>query len=158
MLAVLAGETSTRSLRKLGEYLHAQFKEPWSTLRFWLADGEIQFDDPATGRRFSGRRPGQTVAKPVYRDVRKVEASMRAKVANLRKRNSAQMGKLTSARGVAGGNKVLAGTRVPTEAIWRFHKAGYDVPRIREQYPDLSDADVKAAIEYESKRSGHRAA
>jgi uncharacterized protein (DUF433 family) len=51
---------------------------------------------------------------------------------------------------------VVAGTRIPTEAIWNFHAAGYDAEAIIREYPRLTPDDVRAAIDFESRR--HKAA
>jgi uncharacterized protein (DUF433 family) len=52
---------------------------------------------------------------------------------------------------------VVAGTRVPTEAIWNFHEAGYDTDAIIREYPQITAADVRAAIMYEESRRPRRA-
>ena len=47
---------------------------------------------------------------------------------------------------------VVAGTRIPTDAIWNFHRAGYDATAIIKEYPRLKAEDVRAAIEFEDKQ------
>jgi uncharacterized protein (DUF433 family) len=46
----------------------------------------------------------------------------------------------------------VAGTRIPTEAIWNFHQAGYSAKTIIREYPRLKAKDVVAAIKFEAKR------
>jgi uncharacterized protein (DUF433 family) len=46
---------------------------------------------------------------------------------------------------------VLAGTRVPTAAVWNLHRAGYAVGAILREYPRLKPADVEVAIAFEGK-------
>jgi uncharacterized protein (DUF433 family) len=52
----------------------------------------------------------------------------------------------------------LAGTRIPTSAIWHFHEDGADVAAIQRAYPALTGADIMAAIEHEARLRGHAAA
>lgn len=58
-------------------------------------------------------------------------------------------GAVEQRRGVLGSTTVLAGTRVPTKAIARLHEAGWDEARILENYPDLTSADIRAALRVE---------
>lgn len=55
-------------------------------------------------------------------------------------------------RGVLGSTPVVAGTRIPTAAIWRLREAGYTTDRIFEDYPGLQPGDVEAAIAAEGQR------
>jgi uncharacterized protein (DUF433 family) len=48
---------------------------------------------------------------------------------------------------------VLAGTRIPTQAIWNFYRAGYKMLAILKEYPRLTAKDVQAAIEFEANRA-----
>ncbi len=63
-----------------------------------------------------------------------------------------RVGQIERRRGVLGSTPVLAGTRVPTRAIWALHQAGYDTGRILKNYPGLGRRDVEAAIQEETKR------
>ena len=67
-----------------------------------------------------------------------------------------RVGRIEQRRGVLGSAPVLAGTRVPTRAIWSLHQAGYDDDRILENYPGLQRADVVAAIREERRRQRAR--
>jgi uncharacterized protein (DUF433 family) len=46
---------------------------------------------------------------------------------------------------------VVAGTRIPTAAVRRFHEAGYSPSQIMREYPSLTPEDVKAALVYEER-------
>jgi uncharacterized protein (DUF433 family) len=76
-------------------------------------------------------------------------ASQLASAAERDRRARRQPGKIERRRGVLGSAPVLAGTRIPTRAIWSYHQAGFGVERILEDYPGLTEADVHAAIELE---------
>lgn len=73
------------------------------------------------------------------------------------RRRSRRVGKTEKRRGVLGSAEVVAGTRVPTSAIWSLHEAGYSLQRILDSYPGLEPADVKAAIRAEEHRRSKRA-
>ncbi|HEY7295362.1 MAG TPA: DUF433 domain-containing protein [Dehalococcoidia bacterium] len=47
---------------------------------------------------------------------------------------------------------VLAGTRIPTAAVWNLANAGYNTDAILREYPRLRAEDVEAALAYEAKR------
>ena len=82
---------------------------------------------------------------------------MREAAKQLRKRRKEDIGKIKRHRYVAHNADVLAGTRIPTAAVWDFHVAGYSADAIIEQYPTLTAADVEAAIEHETRRRAKKA-
>ncbi|MFC1700956.1 DUF433 domain-containing protein [Patescibacteria group bacterium] len=46
------------------------------------------------------------------------------------------------------GKPVIKGTRIPVYLILNLLKEGYDFNRIIKAYPELSNKDIKVAIEY----------
>jgi uncharacterized protein (DUF433 family) len=50
------------------------------------------------------------------------------------------------------GKPVIKGTRIPVSLVLNLLGHGYDFPRIREAYPDLTDDDIKAAVNYSEAR------
>ncbi len=76
--------------------------------------------------------------------------------AALNNRSPDQIGRIEPLAGERGRRPVLAGTRIPTIAIWEFHEAGFSVPEILEQYPRLATVDVESAITYEADRRDAR--
>ncbi len=68
------------------------------------------------------------------------------------RRSRRRSGHIERRRGVLGSAPVLAGTRIPTRAIWSLHEAGYDTARILANYRGLTAADVKAALDHERGR------
>lgn len=145
-------------LRKLGVYLGRNFKEPWSSLRFYVdpKKREVQFDDPGTRSRHGSRKPQQAVVKQAYWDFEEVATVLRNDIEKRRTRTASSFGRVTRARGVMGNRDVLEGTRVPTQAVWDFHKAGYSPQQIIEEYPSITVEDVRAAIALE--KSKHKVA
>jgi uncharacterized protein (DUF433 family) len=54
------------------------------------------------------------------------------------------------------GKPVVRGTRVPVSLILNLIAHGYSFQRIVEEYPVLTDADIRAAILYASDVLDHR--
>lgn len=67
-------------------------------------------------------------------------------------RKARDIGKVTHERNVAGNAWVVAGTRIPTATIWRYHQAGYTHDQIITEFPRLRRADIEKAIEHEQRR------
>jgi uncharacterized protein (DUF433 family) len=50
------------------------------------------------------------------------------------------------------GKPVIKGTRIPVSLVLNLLGHGYDFSRIREAYPDLTDDDIRAAVNYSEAR------
>lgn len=155
VLALLRREhqVSLQQLRRVGEFLKNQADESWTTVSFYVAGKHVYFRDPREGVIREGGRPEQTVI-PI--EMSAVVAATDRDAAELRQRESDEVGKVVQHRYTSHNAPLIAGTRVRTEAIWRFHQAGYSTDEIIQEYPRLTSDDVQAAIAYEEKR--HRAA
>lgn len=53
---------------------------------------------------------------------------------------------------ILAGKPVIKGTRIPVSLILNLLGHGYDFARIIEAYPELSEADVQAAVAYSEAR------
>jgi uncharacterized protein (DUF433 family) len=82
----------------------------------------------------------------ITRDVRKA-------VAAAKERTPDEIGQIEQHRNVAENAHVLAGTRIPTKAVWLFHAAGYEPEQIQREFPRLTARDIEAAVEFESSRA-----
>ena len=137
----------------MGEWLLSHHETPWSSLRFALSGGKVAFAEPGTSRWMEAKGAGQTVIEialePIANDMRTASEALNA-------RRGDQVGQVIRNRYVVLNAWVVAGTRVPTEAIWNFHVAGFDTVAIIREYPRLTEQDVTAAIEFETDR--HKAA
>jgi uncharacterized protein (DUF433 family) len=138
-----------QELRRVGGWLKANHAQPWSTLRFAMAGHKVVFIDPDSGVATEPRGEGQTVFDVA---VEPIANEMREAADQLRQRKSEQVGQIVRNRYVVHNAWTIAGTRVPTAAVWNFHEAGYDSAAILEEYPRLTVEDVSAAIEFESGR------
>jgi uncharacterized protein (DUF433 family) len=139
-------------LRAVGAYLKERYDAPWSELKFSVLGrgrfAEILFRDSETGVMESASRPGQTVLFEVEPVAREVERDVR----QLNQRSPDQYGVVTQNRYVLSNKPVLAGTRIPTAAVWEFHEAGYTDEQIIRKYPRLTLLDVHRAIDFESEQ------
>lgn len=138
-------------LRRVGEYLTRYCEAPWAEMRFRVFGRHVAFRDPCTGTWVSSRPLGQVFIEFALEDIRH---DVEAEAAKFRERDPSQMGQIVRHRHVLSNSWVVAGTRVPTSAIWHFHEAGYDTSAILREYPRLTPADVDAALEHERQQRG----
>jgi uncharacterized protein (DUF433 family)/DNA-binding transcriptional MerR regulator len=143
-----------QELRRVGKWLADRYDCPWANLRFYLAGRRVYFDDPDTDARVAGQPSGQTV---FLINLEAVANETRAAAECLLRRGADQVGRVSRHRYVMHNAPVLAGTRIPTAAIWDFHREGYDVGAILREYPRLQVQDVHAAIAFETERRQERA-
>lgn len=122
---------------------------PWSSLRFALQGRKVVFYDPASGTAIEPRGAGQEVLPIVLEPIAN---EMRDAAARLRDREANQIGRLSRNRYVVHNAWVVAGTRIPTTAIWNYDAAGYSSDEIIREFPQLTPADVRAAIQFEKQR------
>ncbi len=142
-----------QELRKVGGWLKRHHDTPWSSLRFALAGRNVVFFDPNTGVPTEPRDGAQTVLSVTLEPIAN---EMREAASRLRDRDAEQYGKIIRNRFVVHNAWVVSGTRIPTSAIWNFHKAGYVDDDIIKEYPRLTLDDIRAAVNFESNR--HKAA
>ena len=142
-------EVPLQELRKVGQWLRRHHDTPWSSLRFALHGRKVVFQDPASGSIVEPRGAGQKVF-PIA--LEPIANEMREAAAHLRDRRADQLGQLSRNRYVVHNAWVIAGTRIPTTAVWNFHRAGFTSDAIIQEYPRLTAADVAAAIEFERDR------
>jgi uncharacterized protein (DUF433 family) len=143
---------SLQELRPIGEYLHRHHATPWASLGFYLQRGtrSFAFREPNSPEAFVSIRPvGQDV---IPFEMERVANDVKDRVRELRQRRPEQVGMVERRRRVVRNAPVLAGTRVPTAAVWSFHQAGYRPEQIMREYPTLTREDVEAAITYESEQ------
>ncbi len=137
-----------QQLREVGEYLRMHDDKPWTSIRFGVEGKSVIFLDPVSGKPISGKPLGQ---QTLLFEVEPIARAAEEDAAEMRKRDAADIGRVTRHRNVMSNAWVLAGTRIPTAAIWSFHEDGHDAKRILQAYPDLTEADIFAAIEHEGK-------
>lgn len=156
-IAKLRARVSLQELRKVGEYLRENFETPWSSLRFFVgSDGRVYFQEPGREIAFEAKKHGQ--GDYIIVNLEDVAAEMDVGASALRERKKSELGLIRKNRYVVHNDAVLAGTRVPTRAVWSFHEGGYSAEKIRAEYPRLTIKDINAAIRYERQRQKKRRA
>ena len=138
-----------QEIRRVGAWLSDRHDAPWSSLRFALKGRKVVFFDPDIGVAVEPAGAGQEVL-PV--DLELIASEMREAADRLRDRQPDEIGQIRRNRYVVHNAWVVAGTRVPTTAIWNFHVAGYSAADIVREYPRLTEADVTAAVDFEARR------
>lgn len=138
-------KVSLARLRDVATELERRGYAHWADIRLYVVNGQVHFRDPGS-ERVEGLRDGQLAVLPIIDVINDVEA----RVESLRHREPGQIGKVARRRHVVRNAPVVAGTRIPTAAIRRFHEAGYSVDEIRKEYPSLTREDVAAALAHET--------
>jgi uncharacterized protein (DUF433 family) len=146
-LAELRKRLPRKELGKLAAWLREYGDRSLAELGVYLSDGKVEFAAP-------GLEPPPGA---VRFELEPLAADLRRAAERLGQRTPDEFGQVVRRRGVMGGAPVLAGTRIPTKAVWSFHEAGYDTAEILEQYPRLTEDDIRAAIAYEAERRQQRA-
>jgi uncharacterized protein (DUF433 family) len=138
-------EIPLQTLRRVAEELSQYHLRPWSGLVLYVVGKKVHFKEPATDKiRGVG---GAQLVFPL--DLDRVMDDMSAKANELRNRRRDQIGKIERNRNVVHNAWVIAGTRIPTKTVWRYHQAGYDSAAILRDYPLLTTADIRSAISHE---------
>jgi uncharacterized protein (DUF433 family) len=132
-------------LRKVAEKLSHMENNLWSGQVLYVLDRKVVFDETGTGRL-------REVLSDQYVNglaLGEVISDMKRAVDQLRQRRDDQIGEITRSRFVNHNAPVIAGTRIPISAIRDFAEAGYSAKQIIEEYPDLTERDVAAALNYQ---------
>ena len=141
-----------QKLREVGRYLHQYSDTPWSSLAIYEFGGNVYFRTPDSDRIRQANRHEQGVTIELKAIAKEMTDTVRRATA----RQATDRGRVAKKRSVMANQPVIAGTRIRTEAIWNFYRDGYSVKEILDQYPSLSEEDVRAAIEFEQRRAATR--
>lgn len=141
-----------QQLRKVARQLSQYNESPWSKLTLYVFRGEVHFREPET-EKLRGALSGQ------YTHIRlqSIIQDIVAEAEKLKHRTSAQIGRIERNRYIVHRAWVVAGTRIPTKAIWNFTKAGYSPEGIIREYPLLTVQDIDVALAHEKKLTANRA-
>jgi uncharacterized protein (DUF433 family) len=146
-IGTLRDRLPLQELRRIGAWLHERYDEPWSTLRFFIVGRTVVFEDPGGVRGVAGSAQ-QVLPISLGEMERESEEATRS----LLERTPDQLGRIVRNRYVQHNAWVIDGTRIPTSAIWDFHRAGADVAGIQREYPRLTKLDIERALEFERER------
>jgi uncharacterized protein (DUF433 family) len=135
---------SLPQLREVTDRLAHLGDDVWAKTTLYVLNRKVVFDNPET-RRKEEIVTGQGVLQ-IPLEV--VQSNMERAVKELWRRDETTIGKVQQKRGIASNRPVVAGTRIPVSAIKAFHEAGYTIEQIREQYPVLTDDDIRTALKH----------
>ena len=139
---------SVQHLREVSLRLSGSNADRWSGVRLWVLSKRVVWQEPGTDmpQEIVSR---QYVAPAVILDD--VINSTKEQVAHFsHQRDQEKIGTIERNRYINHNAPVLAGTRIPVQAIQRFSEAGYSSNQILKEYPDLTPDDIAAALRYKS--------
>jgi uncharacterized protein (DUF433 family) len=137
---------SLQQLRKVAKELVRRGYGHWATIKLYVVKRQVHFAPPGS-KEVEGVWDGQLAMLPII----DVMADVETRVRELRHRDDSQKGQVEQHKHIVRNAAVVAGTRIPTAAIRRFHEAGYSVQQIIRQYPTLTSEDVCAALAHEER-------
>lgn len=138
---------SFQKVRNFAEKLANYDTSLWSQSQVYVLRGELYVGQPEGG--FAENIEGQ-LAPVVF--LENVIGEIQRGMDDLRQRSPAQIGKISKNRFVARNAATIDGTRIPVATIKRYSEAGFSVSEILNEYPSLTEDDVKAALSYEEER------
>lgn len=133
-------------LLKVARLLRRYKDAPWSDINLYVSQGQVFLEEPMPRKRRGSDEPAYAIVS-----IQTITDNLTREVDRLTQRSKEQIGKLQRNRGIVHNAWVVAGTRIPTRAIWRFHDAGYSTERIIREYPALTEQDIKAALAHEER-------
>lgn len=140
VIAELRRQRSLQAVRAVVAHVRSRNFEP-NEVRFAVSgrDVFIQLPDGTWEDGFvPGRMPMVTI------DLR----PLRHRAAKATERDPDSVGKIERRRGALGSKPLIAGTRVPVEAVHRYLARGATAAEIMQAYPSLQPEDVEAARTY----------
>ncbi len=138
---------SLQHLRDVALKLQRLSDTGWTNTTLYVLQKRVLFEEPETGRL--REIVGTQYVLPSVA-LRTVFADTERDAAALMRRANEKVGQISRNRSISHNAPVIAGTRIPTAAIRRFREAGYSTDQIIAEYPDLTPADVEAALEFEA--------
>jgi DNA-binding transcriptional MerR regulator len=129
-------------LRRVAEQLSRLKEELWTKTTLYAANRKVVFSDPVTGRPREVTSGQFVTDYPLIDEIRDTSAGIEAAAV----RSPDQIGKVAKIRGINRNAWTISGTRVPMASVRRLHEDGYSIEQIILEYPDLTEADVGAAL------------
>jgi DNA-binding transcriptional MerR regulator len=132
-------------LRKVAEKLSHLKDDLWTKTSLYVANRKVVFSDPITGKPQEVVSGQFVMEYPLIEIVEATSASIEA----IGIRSPDQLGKVVKIRGVNRNAWTISGTRIPIASVRRLHEDGFSVDQIISEYPDLTEADVQAALAHD---------
>ena len=142
-------DVSLQHLREVSARLSHLPSDPdrWASVRLYVHLKRVFWIEPKS------QLPQEIASGQFMVPIRLEEfvADTKEKVRNLvAPRDISKVGSVERSRYVAHNAHVIAGTRIPVNAIKRFAEAGYTVDQILHEYPDITQEDVRTAIGFDA--------
>lgn len=146
MLRNLHG-VSLQHLRQVSKKLNRYAEDKWTGITLYVSNRKVIWQEPGTSK------PQEVLSGQYIPEImlQVIATETRRDIELLNRRDKSQHGVVVRSRFVNHNTPVLAGTRIPVNAIKRFAAAGYSTAQILKEYPDLTEKDVKAALAYETR-------
>lgn len=129
-------------LRKVAEKLSELRADYWPATTLYAINKKVVFDEPISRKPLEVLSGQYLIGLP----LRKVIEDTSEEVSQIQKRSPNEIGRLTKAQGIQRKSWIVAGTRIPVASIQRLAEDGFSTEQILREYPDLTEADIKAAI------------
>lgn len=130
-----------KHLRDVSKKLSHLGDRRWSGTTLYVLGKRVVLEDPATKAR-EDVVSGQKVFNIPLRIVIK---NTRNRIKELNNRDG-MIGQFSQSKFIANNDLVFSGTRIPVSTVVEFANAGYTTAQIIREFPDLTAADVHAAI------------
>lgn len=142
VIARLRDATSLQQLRQVKERLAEIGSDLWRGTELWVQNRKVAYVHPKTGE------PEEVVSgqRLLKLPLREITDDLDEKLRTISARDETTVGTIDQSRRVMRNRPVVAGTRIPVEAIRSFHEAGYGTQDIIAEYPSLTPRDVEAAL------------
>lgn len=116
----------------------------WAKTTLYVLNRKVIFHNPDGEVREEVLSGQAILGIPLQVITSGVEDAVKA----MRQRDVTQIGKIEKQKNVAHNKPVVAGTRIPVHSVKAFAEAGYSIAQIRNEYPTLTDDDIRTAIDY----------
>ena len=131
-----------QQLRKVAQKLSHLKTDLWTNTILWVLNRKVIFQEPGSDK------PREVVSGQYVLgiEMKRVISDTQLDVEQMRKRSPEEIGHVTRQRGISRNALVVAGTRMRVDSSKRLHEDGYSVPQIIDEYPDLTEEDVRVAL------------
>lgn len=133
-------------LREVKEKLAHLGDDLWAKTTLYVLGKRVVFLDPES-ETLEDALTGQLILQiPLLA----ASGSMETAVRTLWRREESTIGKIERQKNVVQNQPVIAGTRIPVRSVKAFADAGYSIDQIKQEYPTLTEEDIRAAIAYDA--------
>lgn len=142
-------DVALQHLRDVSDKLNHLSEERWTGVRLYVLNKRVVWNDPNTAL------PQDIVSKQYVVPTMLLEtiiSDTRRDIAKLNVRDKTKLGQIERSRFISHNAPVISGTRITVAAIKSFANAGYSIPRILKEYPDLTKKDIEAALTFSNER------